>query len=503
MGIIRAHSFLLAIIISFSIYSFSSGISIVSAQDNTMYFMHSIPQSIHTNPALFYRCRTYIELPVLSGIGLSYSNSGFGYHDALHYGTGRQSDSLIIDINNLDKNLKKRNYIRTDLDLNLLGAGFRVGEYYVHFNISNFTRARVGIPGDLVSLKDGNWDLSTGEPRNLNLSGLGVTAQNYFQIAAGASTEIWDGLYAGATVKYLRGTANLESRRTDLIVYTEGDPIALQAESDYRLRASFPMEVSLDNQGIIEGIDFANSFSSIMSDFILNGNHGAAVDLGVIYEYTEDLTLSASIVDLGFIRWKSNANRFDANASVRFTGFDLRQYISTQGSTDFFEAVVDSVMESFQFQANTDPYTTFLTTKIFAGAQYQVIPKLNVSAVSRTELFDRRPHFSMTLAGNYSPWPFLRGTLSYTLSNYKYDQLGFGLAVGGRGAQFYFVTDHIPIRYVRDAGSGIIWPYNARLFNFRFGVNLMFGCDEQEDRGRPGSSKRSRSRSQKLCPAYD
>ena len=64
-----------------------SGFSTLSAQDNTLYFMHSLPQSIHTNPALFYRCRTYVELPVLSGIGFSYSNSGFGYHDALHYGT--------------------------------------------------------------------------------------------------------------------------------------------------------------------------------------------------------------------------------------------------------------------------------------------------------------------------------------------------------------------------------------------------------------------------------
>jgi hypothetical protein len=264
------------------------------------------------------------------------------------------------------------------------------------------------------------------------------------------------------------------------------------------------MDVSVDSRGIIDGVDFSNSFSSIVQDFIFNGNHGAAIDLGAIYYYSDELTLSASIVDLGFIRWKSNANRFDANAAVYFSGFDLRQYASSGGSTDFFNAIVDSVGESFQFQASTDPYLTFLTTKIYAGAEYRVVPKLDVSALLRTELFDRRPHLALTLAGSYSPWSFLQGTLSYTVSNYKFDQIGFGLAIGRRGAQFYLASDHIPVRYVRDASSGIPWPYNARLLNFRFGLNLVFGCDEQEDsgRGRAGGG-RGGPRSRKICPAYD
>ena len=109
----------------------------------------------------------------------------------------------------------------------------------------------------------------------------------------------------------------------------------------------------------------------------------------------------------------------------------------------------------------------------------------------------------MTLAGNYSPLPFLSTTLSYTLANYKFDQIGLGLAIGGKGAQFYFVTDHIPIRYVRDTGTGLIWPYNARLFNFRFGLNLIFDCDEEDRSGRPAGLRRSRSRSSKICPAYE
>ena len=77
-----------------------------NAQNNSLYFMHSVPQTIHLNPAVFYHCKTYIELPILSSVRVSYANTGFGYHDAIHYGSGNNADSLLIDMDNLEKKLK-------------------------------------------------------------------------------------------------------------------------------------------------------------------------------------------------------------------------------------------------------------------------------------------------------------------------------------------------------------------------------------------------------------
>ena len=476
--------------------------SALQAQNNTLYFMHSVPQAIHTNPALYYHCRTYIELPVLSSVRYSTANTGFGYHDAIHYGSGSNADSLIIDIDNLEKKLKKRNYLRNDVTINLLGAGFQLlGEYYVHFNISSLTETRTGYPGDLVGLKDGNWDVANSEPMDIDLSGLGVNGSNYLQFAAGISTEISDGLYVGLTLKYLKGAGNISTRRANLTLETEGDPIRIRANTDYSIRTSFPMQLSYDPQGYVSDVDFRNSFSNIIGDYILNKNHGGAIDFGVIYEYDDQLTLSASLVDLGFIRWGSNTQQFDAKASVDFAGFDLRAYASSGGSTEFLEALIDSVVETFQFETTSKPYFTTLTPKLYAGASYRVIPKLQVSALTRTEFFDLRPHFALTLAGMYSPTPSLHATLSYSMMNNKYNHLGFGLVLGGKGAQFYVVSDHIPIRWVRDTGSGFLWPYNARTINIRLGVNLLFGCENNEH-GKYGKRARPGSRS-KYCPAYD
>jgi hypothetical protein len=364
--------------------------------------MYPIPQAIHTNPALFFECRTYIELPVLSTIRYSYANSGFSYHDAIHYGTGSRSDSLIIDLDNLDGKLKKNNYVRSDATVNLAGAGFQLDDYYLHFNISNITESRAGIPGDLLAVRDGNWDIDTGRPRDLDLGGMGVKATNYFQIAAGISTEILAGLLVGVRLKYLRGSASIESPRTDLYLLTEGDPIQLEAQTNYKIRSSFPVDVSYDPQGYVSDLNFTNSFNSILQDFILANNHGLGVDLGTIYRYDEKLTLAASLIDLGFIRWKSNINRFEANGSIYFSGFDLRHYASNQGNSDFLEALIDSIGQSFRFETSHKAYFTSLTTKLYAGAMYQVNEKLNFSALSRTEFFDLRPHFALTLAANFT-----------------------------------------------------------------------------------------------------
>ena len=473
-----------------------------NAQNNTLYFMYPVPQAIHTNPALFYQCRTYIELPVLSTIRYSYSNSGFSYHDAIHYGTGSRSDSLVIDLENLDRKMKKNNYVRSDATVNLAGAGFQLEDYYLHFNISNFTESRGSIPGDLLAARDGNWDIESGQPRDLDLSGMGLKATNYFQIAAGVSTEILGDLFVGVRLKYLRGSASITSPRTDLYLLTEGDPIQLEAQTNYKIRSSFPMDVSYDSQGYVNSVNLSNSFSNILQDFILANNHGAGVDLGVIYQYDDRLTFAASLIDLGFIRWKSNINSFETNGSIYFSGFDLRNYAGNQGNSDFLEVLIDTIRQSFRFETSQNPYFTSLTPKLYAGAMYQLTEKVNVSALTRTEFFDRRPHFALTLAANYSPYPFLHGTLSYSIMNNRYDQLGFGIAVGNGPMQFYIVSDHIPVFYVRDSASGLIWPYSAQTMNFRLGMNLIFGCGENNPSGKP-SAYRKNWKSKNSCPAYD
>jgi len=470
------------------------------SQDNTMYFMHNLPQAIHTNPALHYRCRTYIELPVLSSVQYSFASTGFGYHDVIHPGTGSRADSLVIDVDKLAKKVKRRNYIRNDLGVNLLGAGSAVKDFYFHFNISDQLESRIGFPGDLVRIKDGNWDPVNEEIKDINLGGLGVTAFNYIQIGLGASYKLAENMYVGITAKYLMGTASLVNRRSNLDIFTQQDPMVLTGAVDYQINSSFPMDLIYDSSGYVVDMDFDRANANPIQDFILNKNRGVAVDAGIIYDYSDEITLTASIVNFGFIRWNSNVNRFEANGDFTFSGFDLNEYTSNQGETDFLGALVDSIEQSFQFEGTIKPYLTLLTTKLYAGGYYHLTDYLNLGVLGKSEIYDSRPHFSFTASANVTPVNFLNATLSYSMMNNKYYHLGAGLGIRAGAAQFYFITDHIPLRWVKVTGSPVIFPYNARTFNFRFGLNLVFGCKDRygEEKTKSGRPKPNKN----LCPAY-
>jgi len=474
----------------------------IFSQENTMYFMHTNPQAIHTNPALFYQCFTYIELPAISSLKYSYGNSGFAYRDAFHYGTGTQSDSIQIDFDRLDRKMKKRNYIRNDYSVNILGAGFRIKDYFFHFNISNHGETRIGLPGDLIALKDGNWDSSEEVPRDFKLGGLGVNAIDYIQIAAGVSTEISKDLTIGLTAKYLMGMAGIVNRKSRLELTTESDPIVLDAFIDYNIYASFPVDVFyFPYTGFVDSISFGNSFSDPVHDFIFNKNRGMALDAGILYDYSDKIMLSASITDLGFIRWRSNINRFKSEGSFTFQGFDLSQYTPNTDESELFQALLDSIENSFQFTNSEDPFTSFLTPKIYLGGLYKLNKKLAFGALLRTDLFDRRPHFALTLTANYNPADFFSGTVSYSIMNNRLYNFGFGFALGRPGAQLFLVTDNIPLRYVRETSTGIILPYSARTMNLRVGINLIFGCRELKWKGKPSSYRYVKAKG--LCPAYD
>ncbi len=468
-----------------------------SAQDNTLYFINAIPQANQLNPAIMLSCRTYIELPVISSVKLNIRNTGFGFHDAVHTGTGAQADTFFLDLPGLDKKLKRMNYLRTDLDLDLLGFGFTLKDWFLTFGIINHTELRVAYPDDVVSIKDGNWLVEDEKSNPVSLNGMGIDATNWNSIGISAAREVIEGLRLGLRIKYLMGAANINTRSSQLELNTTSSPISLEAEMKYRVNASFPLQLGYANNGLVDSISVEDALSDIPGDFIFNGNHGFSMDAGVIYDLDEITQLSVSITDLGFIRWRKNVNNFNASGKYTFSGIDLDQYQSDPDPGDFLQALEDSLMQALNAEGTTKGYFTMTSVKIFGGITREILPNLKAGLMTRTEIYDLRIRPSLTLSVNYRPIPALAASMSYTIMNNKFNQVGAGLALGNRGAQFYILTDNIPVRFTRYSDSLLMWPYNARMISLRFGFNLIFGCSEQQDKQQPQRSGKS-----DLCPAY-
>jgi hypothetical protein len=470
---------------------------ISGAQDNTLYLMHGVPQANQLNPAIMRLCRTYVELPVISSVKVNIRNSAFGFHDVVHTGAGTLSDTYYLDLDKLDQKLKRNNYLQTQLDINLLGFGFGYKEWYFTFGIATHSDAIFSYPHDVIALRDGNWQIANGVATPVNLNKLGVESTSWNSIGISAARELREGLKVGVRLKYLQGMANIITRKSELMLNTTTNPITLDAQVNYLINASFPVIPGYAANGLVTSLNFSNSFDNIVGDFIFNGNRGFAIDAGLVYDRDEITQLSASIIDLGFIRWKKNTNNFIGTGSFFFNGFDLDQYQTNPGSTDLLRALRDSLSRAFRASGSLNAYSTLIPVKIFGGITREIRTNLKAGAMTRIEIYNLNVMPSLTLSMNYTPVPAVAASLSYTIMNNKFNQIGAGIALGNHGGQFYLVTDNIPVRFTKDSRSSLIWPYNARMISLRFGFNLLFGCNTSEKKYHAKNYRR-----RDICPAY-
>jgi hypothetical protein len=476
-----------------------------SAQNNTLYLMHSIPQSIQLNPAILNPCRIYIALPVISSIRQCSRNTGFGFHDAIHTGSGTLSGTYYLDLDNLDKKLRRMNYSLANADIDLLGVGFAVKDWYLTFMISNHGSFQLSYPHDVASLKDGNWNVDTGSAIPINLSNLGVNTTIWNSIGLSASKEFTEGLRIGFRFKYLNGMANISTSKSTIKLNTTSDPITLDAEVNYKINSSIPVALGYGSSGLVNNVDFTPATHNLLGNYIFNGNRGMAIDAGLIYDLDDATQISASITDLGFFWWKKNVNNFTGNGSFIFQGIDLDQYMNNPGQNDLLEALKDSLLNSFHASTTTKSYITAPPLNIYGGITRELLPNIKAGAMTWIEVNGKHLRPSLSLSLNFTPFKAFAATVSYTLMNNKFDQVGAGLAFGRRGAQFYILTDNIPVRFTKDVSGSLLWPYNARMLSLRFGLNLFFGCEDKVKGkgGGAGSSKHfPKSRTKGVCPAY-
>jgi hypothetical protein len=465
----------------------------LSAQDNTLYLMPEIPQANQLNPAIFKLCRIYVELPVISSVKLNMRNSAFGFHDVVQRGTGAQSNTWLVNTTRLDRILKGVNYSQIEADIDLLGFGFGYKEWYFTFGIANHSDILVSYPNDVVLLRDDHLQAPVTSGSQINLFHTGVEMTVWNSIGISAAKEISDGLKVGLRVKYLQGMANVISRPSDLLLNYAANPSSLDVVINARLNSSLPVQVVSAPNGAAQSLNFDNSLSNFMGNYIFNGNRGASIDAGFVYDFDEITEFSGSITDLGFIHWRKNTNTFTLNRNSAFNTADLVRLMASPSNADLINALNDSI--SGAVINSPKNYYTLTPIKIFGGVTRLLLPDLRAGAMTRIEIYNMHVMPSLTLSMNYTPIPAVSASLSYTLMNNKFNQVGAGIALGNRIVQFYMITDNIVFRFTKDINSSYFWPYNARMLSLRFGLNLMFGCNEKENKFHAKSRKDS-------CPAY-
>ena len=469
---------------------FSAGLQ--GQQSNLLYYMRGVPQSHLLNPATQPRCGFYLGLPGASPLQLNVENSAFSLSDIL-WSDGDSTITFMHPDGDKEKFLNqfgKANYVSADVSTSLVSFGFRSENLYFSFDITQKVNSRFSYPGDIIRLAlEGN-----EQDDEFDLSSLGANIMTYTEFSMGVSHQLNDMITFGYRGKILFGGANISTRKSDIVLTTSFENWTI--DSKYDLNVSVPgLTIERDSTGSfdLDNLDIDDDLQS--SDYIssITGNFGLGLDLGIHIKPIEDLTVSASILDLGYIRWKNftynlvQDTRFVFDPEVIFERNDSGEVVTKiWGETDFGDAILDSLESSFiDNNSETETaYTTFLPAKIYLGVKYDIIDEISIGLLSRSEIYKGRIRQQLSLSANFYPIHAVSASLNYTIMNRTFNNFGIGLALKAGPFNWYLISDNIPLVYAREVSSNIILPYKARTVNFRIGFNLVFGC--QKDRRKFG-----------------
>lgn len=421
-------------------------------QNFNLYNMSYVPQRMYANPALLPESRINIGLPIISSLYLEAGNSGFKYADLIH--PRPEDDSLEFDFANMLGKLKKNNYFTLGTNIDLLSFGFIVKEKnYFSFNATEKVFLRFRYPRDFFEfIWNGNYP-SAGETLKFNF---GLDFTHYREYGLSYTRILSDKINIGGRFKYLYGMENVWTKKTDVTLYTDPTDFALTASSDIIINTA--------------GLDSASLDNPATKYLFGSGNKGFGLDLGASYQLNEQINLSASIIDLGYIKWKNSTQNYvskNPGASFTYKGQNLDDYISdTTTVSEGTDMMLDSLEESFEIEQKSYTYNHALPVHFYISGDYKMTSKQRASAMIYGHFFDGRfhPGISISDISDFNNWFSL--IMSYSIYNRSYTNLGVGFRLNLFFLQWYVSCDNV---------FGMIFPQQAKYVNVRTGLNLTFG----------------------------
>jgi hypothetical protein len=246
---------------------------------------------------------------------------------------------------------------------------------------------------------------------------------------------------AGVRLKYLTGVSALETdeSRHQATIHTDPDIYQLTINTDYALRSSSIIS-SIDTSGV--GFDL-NLYEFNRKAFSKNG--GFAVDLGLIVELSEQLTLNASVLDLGgTIKWKENAGYFRSNGNFTYSGLDFpgADIITGEDSLSF-ENALDTLNDVFRFNRTEEEFSTRLPLRYYVGGTYKLTDRWVFGAALFGQTSRDRTTTAVGVSADFRPVKWLSVGTMYSLNDRTAANVGFKLVVKPGPVQIYALSDNL------------------------------------------------------------
>ena len=457
-------------------------LSSTNAQTNTQYFMKWNPQQHQLNPAFQPAGKFYIGVPGLSSINFNLGNNNLVFTDVIQNVTvdGKKKTVLF-----LDKNAKRGSVddfldamgsntrIFYDHRINLIDFGFKLADGFATFNISNRASTNLLLPKAIpeLALKG----IEEGEKFKMKGNDFAVDLTAYTELGLGYSRALNDKLNVGAKFKILYGHGNVHTNFSDVTI--TGNETMWELKGDGDVRAAIPGIRIYENElSQIDSMTFDEDLKT--RDFTRPKGFGFAVDLGATYKVLPELTVSASVLDLGFIHWTRSLNRFVKKGDFVWDGitFDIND-----DTTDYGIKYQEMFDEMFNVDHKPSSYSTWLNSKFLLGGEYSLWnDRLGLGLLAKGQFYRGKLYGNGTASVNFRPWKQLSATVAYGLFDGEWNNLGAGLNLNAGPVNLFCSVDNIPFRYAK--GDGALIPSNTEKVQVSLGMNLFFGYTPKKEK---------------------
>ena len=444
----------------------------------TSYFMEGTHYRQQLNPALT-PTKGYFNLPVIGAVNATVGSTSLGYQDIIDIIDDGDDFYTKPDFMN---RLKDNNKLNVNFSTEILSAGWYKGKNFWSFNIglrtdigANLTKNMFTFLNEMETVEE-NWRNS-----NYDISGQQLNINAYTEIGLGLSRQINSRLTVGARVKALLGIGNMELKlnRVAMSANLPSDQQINQWSSESYWNSMTPSQAAQAAQELKDkfnnyhanltvGAELKSSFKGLelqeeegkdyVTDFDFDSGklgiagYGFGIDLGASYKILDNLTVSASVLDLGFISWSKSstkiasanpdpidikgstyANMVDPNNpntvmnAVNQLQNDAQGYMDRVTNGD----VLDYDMLQLEVSDAKESSKSRLASILVLGAEYGFFNnKLAVGVLSTTRFVQPDALTELTFSANYRPKSWFNVALSYSAIQSAGKSFGLGLKLG-------------------------------------------------------------------------
>ena len=423
----------------------------MAQQLNSAYFTNDYKFRHTMNPA-YGNEQNYVSMPGFGNVNVSLMGN-FGYEDVIFDNPMFPSTSkdrlttfmnpYISTADALKGFNSGDNKILGDVSITVLSAGFKGFGGYNTIELNARTSFGMSMPYELFEFAK-----NTGN-RTYNIGNISANGQAFAELAFGHSRQINEKLRVGAKVKLLfgagRGDVNIDNVKADLAADDKWT-VSGHAKSEVSVKG-FTYKTE-EKEYKEEGRGTYQYINDVDVDGAGLGGFGLAFDLGGVYKINNDFTVSAALLDLGFIKWSNNMVAVNGGEEFVFNGFhDVAVNEDRGGSTlsmqgdKYSDQLAD--FANLQDKGDEGGRTTGIGATLNLGCEYTlpVYRKITFGVLSSTRF---RGDYSWTearVSANWTPLKWIDGGVNMAFGSYR-NSFGWVLNFHPKGYNFYVGMDH-------------------------------------------------------------